>query len=231
MPLEQAEHAVKEGRVTVSGRVVRQPMAALQAGDLVRLDGHALDLTAKTRVLAYHKPAGVDVTSNRERDKTPTVFEKLAELLTPELAGYTWHAVGRLDRDTTGLLLFTNDERLVAHVTSPESKLPKIYRAKVSGKLTAERLSPLTKGFQADGQTFAPARFEVLDSSEIELTLTEGKNHQVKRMLGAAGYPVLALERIGVGGVRLDLPVGDLRELSADEVQKGLSPPSSPGRT
>lgn len=221
LPLKQAEDAVRAGRVTVSGRLVHQPLAAVAPHDTVRLDGQKVQVRPVTRVLAFHKPRGW-VTSRVDPDGVGTVFELLVSLLTPELGSFQWHAIGRLDRDTTGLLLFTNDEALVAHVTSPTTGLTKLYRATVQGDLTDERLQPLRTGVPLLGGVSLPAKAVIVGPREVELTLTEGKNHQVKRMLGEVGLPVTTLERLAIGAVRLDVPERQMRELTAEEISLGL---------
>jgi len=142
--------------------------------------------------------------------------------LTPELLGFAWHAVGRLDRDTTGLLLFTTDERFVAHATAPATHLPKRYLATVGADPTPERLAPLLAGIAlADGPA-RPAAAKVRGPRVVELTLTEGRNHQVKRMLGAVGLPVLALHREAIGALALDVTPGQARALTDAEVEELL---------
>src|SRR5690242_1300090 len=113
LALADAEEAIRQGRVKVNGKVVRQPLSPLTPGAKVQLDGNVVALSQPARVLAFHKPAGV-VTSRSEREGD-TVFSLLLPQLSGALRDYTWHAVGRLDRDTTGLLLFTNDEKLLQH--------------------------------------------------------------------------------------------------------------------
>ncbi len=155
--------------------------------------------------------------------RTGTVFEALLPQLPPELAGYTWHAVGRLDVDSTGLLLFTNDDKLVAHATSPDARLPKRYVATVFSTASDERVEPLRRGMTLDDGPARPAKVNVRDEHTVEVTLTEGRHHQVKRMLGAVGLPVRALHREAVGGVDLEgIPEGTFRLLTDDEVREGL---------
>src|SRR5687767_11443116 len=124
MPIDQAEAAIKAGRVSLRGKRATTPLALVSRTDEVRVDGQRVSLDAPTRALMLHKPAGA-VTSKVDQEREPTVFDLLQTTLPAPLLSYEWHAIGRLDRDTTGLLLFTNDERLVAHVTRPESHLPK----------------------------------------------------------------------------------------------------------
>lgn len=218
MPLREAELAVKAGRVQVAGRVVREPFALVKPGDTVKVDGHPVSLEFRTRVLVFHKPAGV-VTSDHDRERVGTVFDRLYPALPDALRGYGWHAVGRLDRDTTGLLLFTNDERFVEHATSPRTHLPKRYVAAVQGTATEEKLAPLRKGITLDGVLVRPAKARILEDGRVELTITEGKYHQVKRMLGAVGLPVRSLHRDQVGDLVLDVALGTMRELSAQEIE------------
>jgi len=221
----EAERAVKDGRVKLGGRVIRQPLTALRAGDEVRLDGRRVSLTARTRVLMFHKPAGC-VTTTRDPNGRPTVFDVLAKALPPALRSFGWHAVGRLDVDTTGLLLFTNDEGLVAFGTSPESKLPKRYVARVQGEARDGALAPLREGIALGKERLRPAQARVRDPQTVELTITEGKFHQVKKMLGAVGLPVLTLHREAIGAVELDVPPGAVRALSEDEIGRGVGYPS-----
>jgi 23S rRNA pseudouridine2605 synthase len=221
LPPGEAEAAICAGRVTIGERVVREPLAFLRAGDEVRLDGRPVDLTARTIVLVLHKPAGV-VTGGSDPEGVGTVFDVLAAALPADLRRHRWHAIGRLDRDTTGLLLFTNDERLVGHGTSPAAHLPKTYRATVGADATDERLDPLRRGIVLDDGPCRPAEGRVLGPREVELVITEGRNHQVKRMLAAVGLPVLRLHRSAVGGLVLDVPEAGLRRLADDEIRTAL---------
>jgi 23S rRNA pseudouridine2605 synthase/16S rRNA pseudouridine516 synthase len=221
MPLSEAEGAIRQGRVTVRGRVVRQPLAALRPDDVVTVDGVRVARRAPVHVLAFHKPEGA-VTSKADAAGRGTVFDLLRDKLPPQLARFEWHAIGRLDRMTSGLLLFTNDERVVAHVTSPKSKLPKRYRATVGAKVEAAKLAPLLRGVKLDDGPAKAEEVERLSASEVALVLTEGRFHQVKRMLGAVGLPVLRLHREAVGGLSLDVAPGEFRPLTPDEIERGL---------
>ncbi len=183
----------------------------------VTLDGQPVAVEPRTKVLVFHKPAGV-VTSDHDPQKVGTVFQRLGQVLPAELQGFGWHAVGRLDRDTTGLLLFTNDERFVAHATSPDSHLEKRYVAQVSGQVSALKIQQLRNGIALEDGVTRPAGAQLRDDGRVELTLTEGRHHQVKRMLGSLGLPVLELHREAVGTLLLDVPVGECRLLSDDEV-------------
>lgn len=221
-PFGEAEAAVQAGRVTVDGRRVTQPLAPVTPTSRVEVDGQRVDVTPTTRVVMFHKPAGL-VTAGHDAEGQGTVFEALARALPPALARYGWHAVGRLDRDTTGLLLFTNDERFVAHATRPEAHLPKRYVARVGSAVTDAQLARLREGVEVEaGVTSRPAQARAREKDVVELTLTEGRYHQVKRMLNAVGLPTLALHREAVGALVLDVPVGAFREVTADEVRSAL---------
>jgi 23S rRNA pseudouridine2605 synthase/16S rRNA pseudouridine516 synthase len=218
LPPNEAERAIRDGRVTVNGRVATVVVAPLDPDDQVAVDGERVDVRATTRVLAFHKPKGL-VVDGRDPEGIGTVFERLHALLPPELRGYGWLAVGRLDRDTTGLLFFTNDERFVAHATDPETKLPKRYVATVSGKVSDAKLEALRRGVELEDFVTQPAEAERRGAGQVVLTLTEGKFHQVKRMLGAVGLSTLELHREAIGTYVVDVDVDTLRELSDDEVE------------
>lgn len=221
LPLVEAERAIREGRVTVNGKVATVVVAPLGENDRVEVDGALVDVRPKTLVLAFHKPKGL-IVDVRDPERIGTVFERLHQLLPVELRGYGWLAVGRLDRDTTGLLFFTNDERFVAHATDPETKLPKRYVATVSGKVSDAKLEALRQGIELDDFHTQPAEAERRGQNQVVLTLTEGKFHQVKRMLGAVGLATLELHREGVGTYVVDVPLDSLRLLTDDEVQRWL---------
>lgn len=217
MPLEEAEDAIRAGRVSVDGRVVHQPMTVVSPTSRLKIDGHPVQVESVRHVLAFHKPAGV-ITAQEDRHGDGTVFERLGSVLAPELQTFQWHAVGRLDRDTTGLLLFTNDEQVVARVTSPSSLIEKVYRAKVGGALKDSRLQPLRDGMDLEDGPARAVSVRILGPGEVELVLTEGRNHQAKRMLGAVGLPVMALQRVRIGSVVLDVEEGQYRPVTATEL-------------
>ncbi len=221
MPRAEAEAAIREGRVQVDGQGVREPFAPVRPGQRVQVDGRERSLEATVRVLMFHKPAG-PVVHGSDPEGVGTVFERLRAVLPEALTGYEWHAVGRLDRDTTGLLLFTNDERLVRHVTSPETHLAKRYVAKVAGLPAEAALQRLREGLVLEDGPTRPAGARLREPDVVELTLTEGRHHQVKRMLAAVGHPVRQLHREAVGGVTLDVPEGGWRRLEDAEVARGL---------
>jgi 23S rRNA pseudouridine2605 synthase/16S rRNA pseudouridine516 synthase len=225
MPSNQAEAAVIAGRVKVNGRVMHEPFAPLPVGAKVQVDGTVYDVTPTTKVLAFHKSKNMVVNGTDDEGGT-TVFNALIDVLPLALRGFGWLAVGRLDRDTTGLLLFTNDEQFVSHATSPETHLPKVYLVTVAGQVTEEKLATLRRGVTYDGFTSKPAKAVLRAPGVLALTLTEGKFHQVKRMVNEVNLATLELHREAVGEHVLDVPLNAFRELTEDEIlnQLGYTP-------
>jgi pseudouridine synthase len=208
---------VRAGRVTVNGHVVRDPdrWVDLKA-DRVRLDGKPLQAQARVYVLLY-EPTGY-LTTYRDPEGRPTVYDLIADV------GTFVSPVGRLDLETSGLLLMTNDTRLAERVTNPASHVPKTYLVKVSTVLSDDQLQRLRDGVElSDGPT-RPARVRRMRDSakytHVEITLTEGRNRQVRRMIEALGARVLKLVRVKIGPVRIGtLPIGKWRRLTPAEVR------------
>ncbi|MBF5043895.1 rRNA pseudouridine synthase [Aggregicoccus sp. 17bor-14] len=222
LPLAEAEAAVRAGRVEVAGSVEREPLRPLAPGAAVRLDGRLLELeAAPAHVLLLHKPAGL-VVAGADPEGRGTVFEHLRRVLPPALQGFEWYAVGRLDRDTTGLLLFTNAPELISRIAAPDRALPKRYVAGVEGLPAEAALARLRDGLVLEDGPTRPALARLRDDGRVELTLTEGRHHQVKRMLAAVGHPVRTLHREAVGEVALDVPEGGWRLLTEAEREQGL---------
>ncbi|MGH9238891.1 MAG: pseudouridine synthase [Vicinamibacterales bacterium] len=208
---------IRAGRVKVNGQVVRDPDTWIDMQrDRVRLDGKPLQARDRVYLLLY-KPTGY-LTTYRDPKGRPTVYDLIADL------GTFASPVGRLDLDTSGLLLMTNDNQLAERVTNPESHVPKTYLVKASMRLTDEQLQRLRDGVDlADGPT-RPARVRRVRDSEkythLEITLTEGRNRQVRRMIEALGATVLKLVRVQIGSISIGtLPIGKWRLLTAAEVQ------------
>ena len=217
----ELERAIRSGRVRVDGRVVRQPLAPLAEGQEVRLDGKVVSLRAQVLAVMLHKPKDA-VTSRSEPGGARTVFDVLLPALPDELRRHTWHAAGRLDRDTTGLLVFTNDERLVEHLTSPDRHLPRHYLATVQGAVDEPRLERLRRGVALSDGPARAASARAAGPGQVELVLLQGRNRQVRRMLAEVGLPVRALHRFAVGGLVLDVGEGVARLLSDREIREGL---------
>ncbi len=181
----------------------------------------------RTRVIAYHKPRGL-LTTHADELGRETVYDRLRSLLTPTLAQIPWHAIGRLDQDTTGLLLFTNDGALVHHATQPATKVVKTYTALAKGLLSEDTVARLRAGVPLTGGlgTTSPAEVEITAfqaaTTWVTIRISEGKNRQIRRMLLAVGSQVIRLARTHIGGLALDLPEDAWRLLRDDEIQSAL---------
>ncbi len=209
-----AEQLVFAGRVTVGGEVVRDPARDVGEGDHVAVDGRMAALERQHVVYALHKPAGY-VSTAKDPQGRPTVVSLVPsrERLYP---------VGRLDADTTGLILLTNDGELAHRLTHPSFEVPRVYRAQVrSAPVREPALRKLREGVALDDGVTAPAGARRLTPERVELVLHEGRKRQVRRMLEAVGHPVVRLERVAFGPLRLgDLPLGGHRRLKAAEVEE-----------
>lgn len=206
---------VRQGLVRVDGRLVASAEDKLDpAATVVTVAGETISLCRFTYVM-LHKPAGV-LTATEDR-KQPTVLD----LLPPELRRIGLAPVGRLDKDTEGLLLLTNDGELAHRLLSPKYHVDKRYLARVDGELSAADTEAFARGMTlGDGLECLPAGLEVLPDRVCIVTLREGKFHQVKRMLAARGAPVLYLKRLSMGPLTLDdsLAAGAYRLLRAEEI-------------
>ena len=212
-----AREAIRAGRIKVNGRAVRDPECWVEPGrDAIQLDGQRLKPARKVYRLLY-KPKGV-ITSHGDPQGRKTVYDLLGE------SGRWVFPVGRLDLDTSGLLLVTNDTGFADFITSPESGITKTYLVKASGLINDAVISQLNAGVQLKrGDWAQPERVRRLEDrgkyTRLEVTLTEGKNREVRRMLEAVGFAVLKLVRTHIGPLTLaGLEVGKWRELNAAEV-------------
>jgi pseudouridine synthase len=206
----KADELIKAGRVRVNG-APGELNTFVASGDRVEVDGRAV---AKQRLayLLLHKPAGV-VTTARDPRGRPTVVELVPH--EPRVV-----PVGRLDAGTTGAILLTNDGELAHRLAHPRYEVAKVYVAEVDGQPSVAALRALAEGIELDDGRTAPARARRLGPSQIELTLHEGRKHQVKRMCAAVGHPVQSLHRREYAGLTLDgLEPGGWRELTAEEVE------------
>jgi len=204
-----ADELIKAGRVTVNGEP-GQLNTSVQSRDRVEVDGERVALQRLAYVL-LHKPAGV-VTTARDPQGRPTVVGLVpAE---PRIV-----PVGRLDADTTGALVLTNDGPLAHRLAHPRYGVEKVYEAEVEGEPDDEALDALRNGIELDDGATAPARVRRLGPNTIELALHEGRNRQVRRMLEAVGHPVARLHRSAYAGLTLEgLEPGRWRELEPSEV-------------
>jgi 23S rRNA pseudouridine2605 synthase len=210
-----AEAMIAAGRVTVDGATVTDPARDVTGEEAIAVDGHALGATPRRVVYAVHKPAGV-VSTAHDTHGRPTVVD-----LVPE-AGTRLYPVGRLDADTTGLILLTNDGELANQLMHPRYEVPRTYIAKVHGGFVKNRaLEQLREGVELDDGKTAPAQVRQVRPGVIELTIREGRKRQVKRMCEAVGHRVVRLERVAFGPLRLgDIPLGGHRRLNAAEVEQ-----------
>ena len=206
----KADELIKAGRVRVNG-APGELNTFVASGDRVEVDGRAVS-KQRLAYLLLHKPAGV-VTTARDPRGRPTVVELVPH--EPRVV-----PVGRLDADTTGAILLTNDGELAHRLAHPRYEVAKVYVAEVEGEPSAAGLRALAEGVELEDGPTAPARARRLGPSQIELTLHEGRKHQVKRMCAAVGHPVQSLHRREYAGLALDgLEPGGWRELTAEEVE------------
>jgi 23S rRNA pseudouridine2605 synthase len=205
----RSDELIKDGRVRVNGRPGRLD-TFVAASDVVEVDGRTVAPEPLTYVL-LHKPTGV-VTTARDPQGRPTVVDLVSLPLRVV-------PVGRLDADTTGALLLTNDGRLAHRLAHPRYGVDKVYVAEVEGAPTDENPRRLAEGIELEEGVTAPARVRRLAPSRIELVLHEGRKRQVRRMCEAVGHPVRSLHRSTYAGLELgDLAPGAWRELTDDEV-------------
>ena len=221
----EARKWVAEGRVRVNGKVIRDPDHWIDLGrDRITFNGKPLAAAARLYILLY-KPKGY-LTTRKDPEGRPTVYDLIRDVP-------TWVTpVGRLDLDTSGLLLLTNDTDFADRIMTPEFKVPKTYLVKASTLLTDDQLDRLRKGVDlSDGPT-RPAQVErVRDSGKythLAITITEGRNRQVRRMLEAVESKVLKLVRTAIGDLTIgDLVIGKWRALTAEEVLRLARPAKS----
>jgi pseudouridine synthase len=217
---KEARQWIGAGRVAVDGKKIQTPDAWVDPQhQRVTLDGRPLRAARKIYLLLY-KPKGYVATYN-DPDGRPTVYDLLKDV--PEKV----FSAGRLDLDSSGLLIFTNDGEFADHITSPESHVPKTYLVKASMLLTDDQLDQLRRGVVlTDGLTRPAEVKRIRDSGRytfFEITITEGRNRQVRRMVETLGAKVLKLVRTGIGSIRIgDLQIGKYRALSDREL-RGLA--------
>jgi 23S rRNA pseudouridine2605 synthase len=208
----RAEEMIAAGRVAVAGEVVRDPARDVDSGSGVTVDGRPASPESR-EVWMLNKPAGV-VSTAREPGRRRAV----TELLDSRARLYP---VGRLDADSTGLILLTNDGELANRLTHPRYEVPRTYRARLRRPPAEAELRRLREGVELDDGPTAPARVRRLSPRVIEVTIREGRNRQLRRMAQAVGNEVVSLSRTAFGPLRLgDLGGGRARRLSATEVRR-----------
>lgn len=210
----QVKRAAKAERITVNGAVATDPSAKVSESDTLCLDGEPL-LEPGPRYFMLHKPLGyVSVTKDSEH---PTVLDLIDEPNKHKL-----HIAGRLDIDTSGLVLLTDDGQWSHRITSPRHHCDKTYYAHLAEKIDQSAVEKFAKGIWLSGEKkrTRPATLEILFANEVRITISEGRYHQVKRMFAALGNRVLELHRERIGEIQLDedLPEGEYRPLTPEEV-------------
>jgi 23S rRNA pseudouridine2605 synthase len=207
-----SEDIIRGGRVAVDGLVVTDPARSVGSDDRVTVDGQPISLPSERVVYMVNKPAGV-LSTARDPHGRPTVVS-----LVP--AGRRLYPVGRLDQDTTGLILLTDDGELAHRLTHPRFEVPKTYRARVAGgPIQPSALKALRGGVDLDDGPTAPAHVRLIAPDTLELTIREGRNRQIRRMCQAVGHRVRSLERVRFGPLELKaLKPGAYRRLTDVEV-------------
>ena len=211
-----AEDMITQGLVQINGITVREMGLKVEEGDEVRVRGDIVTPQAEKRYVLYYKPIG-EVTTSSDPEGRPTVLDQFRDF------PVRLYPVGRLDFDSEGLLLLTNDGDLTARLTHPSGEVNKSYIARVSLQLTDEELNRLLFGIMIDGRNTAKAGAKILKQeslfTDVLITIHEGRNRQIRRMVEALGHQVIRLKRVKYGPVELGTLVrGEWRELSAQEV-------------
>lgn len=218
-----AEDLIRQGRVSVNGRTVTALGTKADArADDIRVDGRRVKAVERHRYLLVNKPRGY-VTTRRDPQKRRTVMD-----LIPDVREYVY-PVGRLDFDSEGLLLLTNDGDLAAALTHPSHEVERVYRVQVRGVPDEGALTRLARGVKLDGRPTAPAGASLVGGQHdrsrrtavLMMTVREGRNRQIRRMCEAVGFPVERLTRVRIGPIGDDgLRAGQVRELTAQEVRR-----------
>lgn len=214
----RAEELISKGKVKVNGNTITEMGYKADYSDYIEVEGNPINSKEDKVYYILNKPRGIITTSNDEKGRKTVV-----DLIDTNKRIYP---VGRLDYDTTGLLILTNDGELTNFLTHPKNNIEKVYVAKIKGLITKEDILKLCNGVMIDGKKTSKAKAKVLkidkknNSSIVELIIHEGKNHQVKNMFKAINYEVLKLKRESVSFLTLDgLKSGEYRELSIKEVK------------
>ena len=214
----KAEELINNGKVTVNGKVINEMGFKADYTDYIEVEGNPINTKEDKVYYILNKPRGVVTTSNDDKGRKTVV-----DLIKTNKRIYP---VGRLDYDTTGLLILTNDGELTNFLTHPKNNIEKVYVAKIKGLITKEELGTLCKGVFINGKKTSSAKAKILkldkksNSSVVELIIHEGKNHQVKNMFKAIGYEVIKLKRESISFLTLDgLKSGEYRQLSIKEIK------------
>lgn len=214
----KADELIKAGLVTINGEKFTRPGYIVSEGDEVKVNGKRIVAGTEYIYIILNKPKGY-ITSAKDQFDRLTVMDLVEEL------GVRLFPIGRLDYNTKGLLLMTNDGDFAQSLSHPKYMVEKTYRVLVSGQLSDKKLATLHKGVDIGGYITAPAKVKLIKQMEkstlVEITITEGKNRQVRKMFAVLGNRVRELERIAVGDLRLGhLKEGHYRKLTKEEIEK-----------
>ena len=214
-----SEKIILEGRVSVNGEIIMQMGVQIdETLDIVEVDGVRVFPEEDKHYIAYNKPVG-EVTTVSDPEGRATVMDKFTDY------PVRLFPVGRLDYDSEGLLLLTNDGEMMNRVLHPSMEINKVYWTKVSNHLTKEEISSLRRGVMIDGKITSPASVRIIRENTFDtvllISIHEGRNRQVRKMISAIGHQVVTLRRVAFGPVSLgDLPSGMWRHLTEDEISK-----------
>lgn len=212
----KCEEIIASGRVAVNGETITQMGTQVEEGDVVTLDGQVITPEEEKRYILYHKPAG-EVTTVSDDKGRETVMDRFADF------PVRLYPVGRLDYDSEGLLLLTNDGDLTERMLHPSMEVDKTYLARVSNQVTPEEARQLERGVMVDGRKTARAKVHILSVqnlfTDMIITIHEGRNRQVRKMVEQIGHQVVMLRRIRFGPLKLgELPRGMWRPLTQEEL-------------
>lgn len=213
----KADELILNGNIKINGAVMREPGYDVKDTDKVEVNGRLIQSRQKSVYLLLNKPLGVITSAEDDRDRT-TVMEFVRDV------DARLFPVGRLDYNTTGAILMTNDGDLAYRITHPKHELDKTYRAVVKGVISKEKLAKLRSGVDIGGFVTSKAKVKIIKGTQhstvVEIAIHEGKNRQVRKMFAAVGNPVQSLERIAIGDIRLGhLKEGHYRKLTREEVE------------
>ncbi|HHW49281.1 MAG TPA: rRNA pseudouridine synthase [Clostridiaceae bacterium] len=213
----KAEELIAQGRVCVNGVRIKDMGVKVSSGDVVEVDGKKVNLEEKKVYIMLNKPVGY-ISSAKDQFGRKTVLDLVKDVKE------RIYPVGRLDYDTSGLILLTNDGEFAYVLTHPSSEIDKVYSVVVKGAVSKDKIKAFKKGIKIDNYITSPAKLRIINitdnTSTVEITIHEGKNRQVRKMCKAIGHPVLKLKRIAIGPLKLgDLEEGKWRHLTEQEVK------------
>ncbi len=217
----KCEELIKEGYVSVNGKTVTSMGVKISDSDVLEVKGRRVCRDQNKIYIMLHKPSGY-ITTVRDQFSRPSVIDLIED------RGHRVFPVGRLDYDTSGLLLLTNDGQLAHELTHPRHETEKVYVAEVKGIPAEREIDLFRRGINIEGYVTAPAEIRIIEEQKtgnstnavVEIKIHEGKNRQIRKMCDAIGHPVVKLKRISIGMLRLgDLPEGKWRYLSGEEVK------------